>query len=241
MKKIFHLIFLLLLASCTGSSDKKIEEEDFIEIMTRLHVGDALKQSGVIVDIVNHPDSIDFRSAIWNEYGYTKAEFDSTIKWYSRHPDKMNEVYQKVLAHLTELDKPLNEEKFLRDTVIYKDTTTYRVIGDDIPDAFQIKIPDMGIGVYTVRVYAHIYNDDKTYKPGLLVFAKSEGREKAYAERGNYRGYVKDGRKRLYTVNHTIRNMPEETYFVDVLYIPENGISDQSHVEIKEIEIRYRP
>jgi hypothetical protein len=42
--------------------------------------------------------------AIFKKHGITKTEFDSTLFFYSKKPDEMSGIYDKVLERLSELD-----------------------------------------------------------------------------------------------------------------------------------------
>lgn len=114
--KIFVRLFLILamtLTSCVGG--QPIPEDDFTEILHDIYLANAYFKTKNI-DTPRWQDSIPYNRLIVEQYGYTWAQFDSTIAWYTRHPRQYQNVYEDVINLLKtstelvsqELDPPSN-------------------------------------------------------------------------------------------------------------------------------------
>jgi len=49
---------------------------------------------------------------IFKKHGITKAEFDSTLVWYTKNPQKFENMYDDVIKRLTALQKEVDDNKF---------------------------------------------------------------------------------------------------------------------------------
>lgn len=99
MKNICGIITLffipLILISCQSKPKGVISDKEMVELLADLHTARAYNQNG---NPANLPDSIrnNMTAAILRSRGYTMAQFDSTINWYSANIDKYYELYDKV-------------------------------------------------------------------------------------------------------------------------------------------------
>lgn len=79
------------------------------EVLVDLHKTDALLQlSGK--QYSESEDKAIYYAIVLERHGITQAEFDSSLVWYTAHPQLFDKIYPKVLAQLKK-----EEEQFLRD------------------------------------------------------------------------------------------------------------------------------
>ena len=110
-KKMSRILFLLsfiflIVSSCADDAMKfnkrdVIEREKFIDILSDIHLMDAITNGTGYFRKYEPSDSLDLYSSIFSKYGVTKAEFDTTVSNYSRRPDLFMKVYDEVILQFT--------------------------------------------------------------------------------------------------------------------------------------------
>lgn len=69
------------------------------DIMVDLHKTDALLQMSGLQ--FGHDEAVNFYYAeVLEQHGVTQAQFDSSLVWYTAHPQLFDKIYPKVLARL---------------------------------------------------------------------------------------------------------------------------------------------
>lgn len=104
MRRIIFFI-LIILASCSDDPTKvrnkdTIEREKFIKILADIHTMDALTNNSKYFRKFDANDSVDLYGSIFDKYGVTKAEFDTTVSIYTKQPDIYMEIYDEVILEL---------------------------------------------------------------------------------------------------------------------------------------------
>ena len=72
-------------------------------ILIDLHLVYAIQTSSEFREMSRNVDSVDTYSFVFEKYGVEKAVFDSSIAWYSRHPEQFTEIYDQVVMTLTQM------------------------------------------------------------------------------------------------------------------------------------------
>lgn len=104
---LFLLSFIFLIVSSCADDAMKfnkrdvIEREKFIDILSDIHLMDAITNGTGYFRKYEPTDSLDLYSSIFSKYGVTKAEFDTTVSNYSRRPDLFMKVYDEVILQFT--------------------------------------------------------------------------------------------------------------------------------------------
>lgn len=105
----FIIILITLLVSCKPQKEEDdvvpstiIAEEEFVQVLTDAYLCEGA--SGVNIKNVqgNQFDSTYAFNPL-KDNRIEKAQFDSTIAYYSNHPKKMKLVYEKVLDKLSQI------------------------------------------------------------------------------------------------------------------------------------------
>ena len=106
MKKYFIFpLTIILLFNCTQDPfnfrrGKNIPKDDFVSIIAEIHLMDAITDHHRLYNEFSSADTLHLYKYILDKYGYTQAEFDTTVVNYSRRPDKYERVYNEVLMKL---------------------------------------------------------------------------------------------------------------------------------------------
>jgi hypothetical protein len=98
-------VTLSMLLSCQHDRPSKdvLDKEELVPLLVDLHMLRAIESSVEYRKIAQQVDSVDSYSYIFEKHGTTKAVFDSSLAWYSRHPGLFTEVYDEVVMNLTRL------------------------------------------------------------------------------------------------------------------------------------------
>lgn len=94
---VFVLTGSMLLSSCRPIS--VLSSGEMVAVLTDLHRMDGILQ---VTGIQRDPDSDEpaYYDAVLASHGLTRAEFDSSLVWYTHHPQRFNKIYPKVLKNL---------------------------------------------------------------------------------------------------------------------------------------------
>jgi Domain of unknown function (DUF4296) len=105
------LLCLILLFQCAcANEDPPPKPPPYVlspDSFTELLVDFALAESAIGINILNvrgHQIDSTYAFDPLREHGVSAANYDSTVAYYSRHPDQYREVYQKVLTRLSALE-----------------------------------------------------------------------------------------------------------------------------------------
>ena len=112
---IFPVLLLIILSS--GCNEKKqvrgddiVPREVLIQMMVDMHLIDGITNDVKYYRKYNPNDSIDLYGQVFDEHGYSRVTFDSTLKEYARYPYLLDELYNDVMMKLNLLQDQLNQE-----------------------------------------------------------------------------------------------------------------------------------
>lgn len=101
------IVLLLSISSCSDSKEQPdylIASDSLVGIMVDMHLVETAANLKLIGTDSLKPNYNQMFEAIFKKHGITKTEFDSTLFFYSKKPDEMSGIYDKVLERLSELD-----------------------------------------------------------------------------------------------------------------------------------------
>jgi hypothetical protein len=125
----FFLILLLpvYISSCASNSDATseiipanvIDSLTFAKVLADMHIMDGGAKFQAFPDNRIAANKYSQDLGVLKKYNLDKAKFDSTLVYYSAHPDKFDRVYNKVLEILSEEQALLNiiKEEIAKDTL----------------------------------------------------------------------------------------------------------------------------
>lgn len=107
---VFCLGFILLLSACSRPNGV-LNSKKMTSILVKMHKTDAaLAEKGFVLG--RYSNKAPYYNFILKKYGITEAQFDSSLVWYTKNPQRFENVYDDVLAQLTNLQKDVDENKF---------------------------------------------------------------------------------------------------------------------------------
>lgn len=205
-----YIIFALLFMSCSGKIDKPgksntIPENDFIAILTEINIADGLLANPKVKNWVPEIDSVTTYQYIAEKHGYTKEAFEKTVNYYFvRKPKKLMNIYDKILAKLSEMESHLDIQARLEKehmSNIWPGERNYY-----FPDIHEISSTDFRLTLngnkpYVLRFTATLFPDDESVNPKTTVTAfaaDSIFTGKKYIFQST--PFLKDGEPHLYSI-----------------------------------------
>lgn len=112
MKYIISILVLISIFSCNRSKtpDYIIPHDDMARIIFDMHLTDGLVSITTVRKQITEKDSLTCYDDIFSNYGYTRADFDTSVFYYSSHINEYDKIYQDVLNRLNEKDTELKKE-----------------------------------------------------------------------------------------------------------------------------------
>ena len=178
--KGFIIISIGLLSLFACSSNSIIPQKDMVKILKKIYLTDGTINVSNVHSI-NSKDSVEYYEPILELYGYTTAQFDSSIKHYSRHTEEFDEILDRVIIELSKMEElNLTEEKRLDSLHNMTCDTSFnlwphKTYWDMALDHSQnpslgFDVPVKGFGTYTVAYDAQIFADDESEDTRSYIF-----------------------------------------------------------------------
>jgi uncharacterized protein DUF4296 len=113
MKKIIIIALTLLLVAC--HNEKKtpeyvIPQEDMVNIIVDIHITDGLLTLNNVRRNLAKKDTANYYDQVFENYGYTRADFDTSVYYYSMNINDYDKIYAEVLNKLNEMETELKQE-----------------------------------------------------------------------------------------------------------------------------------
>ncbi len=110
-KYLFFLsVFLLLgITSCGRQPKGILTEEQLEEVLVKIHIADGV----FMTEGFRHTPEAEkarYYQSILDNFGITQAQYDSSLIWYTSHPEQFEKVYQRVIDDLIQYEKDVQEK-----------------------------------------------------------------------------------------------------------------------------------
>ena len=107
---VFFGIMLLLLA-CDGRPRGVLNRSEMTNVLIEMHKTDAeLGEKGFLLG--RYSSKAPYYKYILKKFDITQAQFDSSLVWYTKNPQRFENVYDDVISQLTNLQKDVESRKF---------------------------------------------------------------------------------------------------------------------------------
>ncbi|HEY5508788.1 MAG TPA: DUF4296 domain-containing protein [Paludibacter sp.] len=171
---------LLVLASCSDRPKGVLNQEDMANILTDMHKLDgALVERGIMFS--NDSTKMKYYNFVFAKYSISKANFDSSLVWYTKKPQEFNNIYNKVLLNLSLQEKVIKSGKYhFIDSVelakvkseIWKKRTKYALTKDSTRTRLDFEVVDPSLlygDVFVLRFLLRIAPEDSCTKQHIAL------------------------------------------------------------------------
>lgn len=109
---IFSVLFFCLSCNIGNKPPQNIIPKDkMIDILVDLHLTDGMFTINEIRMEMAKKDSINFYNVIFENHGYSRSDFDTSVYYYSHNINEYNKIYIEVLNRLSEMETRVKEEE----------------------------------------------------------------------------------------------------------------------------------
>jgi hypothetical protein len=239
--------FLLctLILSCSGAKRKYIiPEKKLVPIIVDMQIADGLAL-GYFPDVKNLKlDSAAIYGWVMEKHDVTRAQFDSTMAFYTKHPDRLDRIYEKVIATLSKMESEIKEaekeEQIRKKITIWEDPRNYMLPDDGHINRINFSVPVKGPGEYTITAQIKVFRDDESIAPRINAFFwYDDGTEEGYRDHFKSVSIKKNEEINTYTVSKQLRKK-EVTYIKGYIFNHSNqDTMFMKHAFISGIKITY--
>ncbi len=209
MRKALGFILLLItVASCKQRAF--IPEKDMVSILVKIQIIDATTQQNNYRNRYFEKDTIDYYSRTIQAFGYTKAQFDSSLSFYSRTPKELDAIYDKVIIELSKIETKISSlnkdylDSLERDSIknLWSLKPQIEFPKDSSLGTVDFSLPVKGLGIYTIAADVCVFDDDKSAAPSMNAYFYFDDKSKD----GNRSSFFSEAySKGPDTINYTIQ------------------------------------
>jgi hypothetical protein len=203
------ILTLSVFASCSRDNRYVIPEKKMISLLVDIHIADEIGISRYELTTDMELDSASMYGWVFKKHGVTKADFDSSMAYYSGKPDHLNKIYTRVFASLSKMEAELvkEEQKESERAVIFEDKTIYRLPANGSTNKIPFDIPLTGPGEYTLKARVLVQQTDQSVNPHITAYYWYNNNT-CDGARDYFRPVrlKKTGRSSLYSVSKTLTN-----------------------------------
>lgn len=173
MKKFAFLLCFLITLSCSkDKNDALIPPDKFKEILVDLHIVDGYYMMNYS-RIINHNDSVNFYNAIIQKHGYSRATFDSTLKYYTHESKVFDKLYDNVVTELNKLQQEISLlQQYEADSSrnLYKKKQQWNLPKDGPREMIPFKVAIKDSGLYSIVLRLKVFDDDESENLRLTAY-----------------------------------------------------------------------
>lgn len=177
---ILFIGFALFLSACDGPPKGVLNSNKMADVLVEMHKTDAsLSEKGLTFSY--YSKKAPYYNYILKKYGISQAEFDSSLVWYTKNPQRFDNVYDNVISQLTALQKDIYKGKYhsIDSTEIGKikldiwnKRTRYVLTKDSARTRldFEIKNDNLLFGdMYVLKMLLYIAREDSCTKQHIVL------------------------------------------------------------------------
>lgn len=246
----FLFATIVLLTACNG--DDIIPQRDMVRILKKIYITDAVVNVSERQKL-RGKDTVEYYEPILEMYGYTTAQFDSSIKYYSKHAEEFDEILDRVIIELSDLEEktlamremdddsvgsPIDSTKNLWPLKNYWDMA----IDHHSNPSLGFDIPVKKLGRYVISFDAQIFPDDQSEDTRMYVFFYfDDNTTDGNRSKDVYHTYLKDGA--VHSIEYTLDlDTSSVTHISGWLYDHGGERKDlKRHALFSNIKVNFKP
>lgn len=246
MKKYLILcFFVFFFLSCGNKNDNGIyiPREKFIAILTDIHLADAYYASHYQLSKL-HNDSVNFYNTVLEKYGYTKAQFDTTLKYYAVRTQEFDLLYEEVVTALNKTEqenyqlRPMDSELAKK---LWTGKNSWYLPKEGSRKKVPINLKIKGKGKYVISFTYKMFHDDKSLNPRLTLYFAADSGSVEKKDSLSIVEYKKDARTSIVALTKELRDSSYTHLRGFLLDHDEKSGKWKKHVIIEGLNVSYMP
>jgi hypothetical protein len=231
---LISLLTALFLFACEGKTgtpgrQRRIPDKDLPAVLADLYLADGLLALYPVKSMFPNMDSISGYAEVLKKHGYSIQQMDKTMKYYfMKKPKKLEKIYDRALAILTEIESNVEKEALLEETQVPNHWTglPFYVVPDPTgADSVTFDIVLESAGTYNLSFTATVFPGDQLNLPSAIVYTCH--RDSSLTGKRDYLPavpYIKDGRPHVQSISISVshdRPLRLKGSFYDISCSPE--------------------
>lgn len=109
---LFLIIFLISGVGCDkNEKNNVIPKDEFADILVDIHLMDGITyQADLRSSLLQNDTTIDYYDAVLKSHNYSRAQFDTSLVYYSKNIREFDKIYQEVLSTLNKMEAETEDE-----------------------------------------------------------------------------------------------------------------------------------
>ena len=107
IKIIFFISTAFIISSCMEKEisipENILKQKEMSSLLTDIHIAQSAINNKIVIDSLNYTFN-DYLNYILKQHKIKKKDFLSSLKFYSEHPDILQEVYDSVLISISRME-----------------------------------------------------------------------------------------------------------------------------------------
>lgn len=245
-------LLAFVIASLSCGKPRTIPENDMVKILSKIYITDGITFLPEKHTLFGR-DTIAYYEPIIESYGYTTQQFDSSMKYYAYHTEKLDEIFDRVVIELSKMEEQvrINPKNLAKDQSVIPDTVenlwphkSYWNMAVDYGQnrSLGFDVPVKGLGDYTLSFDAQLFPDDSSVECRMNAFwFIADNVQRDYRDVAKVQLYPKDGVVHHYSFTFSYTD-DQYTHLKGWLY--DNANKNQNfnrHAVFNNIRITYKP
>lgn len=176
---LFIFGFILLLTACSRPKGV-LDQGDMVKVLVDMHKTDAMLNDGG-QNFGLYSFKSPYYKYVLKKHGVTQAEFDSSLVWYTKNPQKFTMVYNNVISQLTEFQTEIKKGKYhpvdtlasvIAKSNIWNKRIKYVLTKDSARTHLDFQIPYQGFmykDLYVLKFLQRIAPADSSKKQRIVL------------------------------------------------------------------------
>ena len=233
MKKTIYwlLAVFLLFAACNND---RVPRNKLVKILVEMY----LYENEIPLALGIRADSAHIHYSVFTKYDITKAQFDSTLHYYSTRPKELKSIYESVNKRLVAIKDKADERIALADkeSNLWKGDNKYTFQRDGKPKTVDFEVEITETGIYEIRATARYYADDSTNTPHMSAFLISKNTPDSIDKKRV--NFVREKAEREYTMTFHIADSSITRMAGYWLNVDNSDKKNIQHIQIHKLQIK---
>lgn len=246
-KNIFcYLLVLLCLLGCGRHKGEIIPQRKLVPLLVDMHLANALN-SGSMQNAMEAIDTsiTEYYNTVLKKYNVTRADFDSTMAYYSKKPKQFDKIYEKVISKLSDqegsFDQPMAFGLGQLEN-LWNQKPDWILPQDGKESRIEFNIPLHKLGTYTLSAEIKLCSDDASEKPSMVAFySYNNGTKLGYRDYFPPMPLTKNNRLTVHSITKELKDKKITCirgYLINHVSLKGNG---SKHAEVHSIKLVYTP
>jgi hypothetical protein len=244
----YALVAITIFSSCKSSYI--IPQKDLVSLLVRIHLIDATVTKSDLRTAYFNKDTIDYYGKTIQSFGYSQAQFDSSLKFYSKDPKQLDAIYDKVIIELSRIETKITADNkssldsILKDTLrnLWNLNPIYELPTEGKQSSIDFKIPTIGPGTYTISAEVLIYPDDQSAKPSMVAYfyfddQSTEGKKSVLTTKP----YQKSDQPQVYIMQMELHNSLVTHLRGSLFLHSTTDVNSVMHARVSNISVSFKP